>query len=421
MPDAFPRVHQQLRPLGTTTIRSPAMHSIVVAVALSPLLIAGYAYLGYPAILWLVASSRRATGEFRAVAEWPLITLTVPVYNAAATISATIERLLLVAYPRDRVQILVISDGSTDGTDDVVRGYASQGVELHRMPQRRGKTAAENAAIAFARGEIVVNVDATVLVPADALKPLIAAFTDPTVGVASGRDISVGDLEGESTSAESAYVGYEMWVRDLETRVGSIVGASGCFYAIRRAVHATPLPSHLSWDFASALVARELGYRSVSVPSATCLVPRTAKIRTESRRKVRTMARGLRTLFYKRALMNPRRYGAFSLMLISHKLLRWLPYLLVPVALGALMLLATEDLRARMILGVLVGGGIAGAIGTRLRHRSGLFAPFALAGFAAAVVNAGFLAWVEAVRRTPMATWEPTPRPGGPSPVQSGA
>jgi cellulose synthase/poly-beta-1,6-N-acetylglucosamine synthase-like glycosyltransferase len=261
---------------------------LAVVIVLAPALVALYAYVLYPLILWVVAALRpRRDASSRAItpdADLPSVTVTVPVFNAAPTLATTLERLLELDYPRDRLQLLVVSDASTDGSDGIVEGFAGRGVELLRMSDRRGKTAAENAALRVSRGEIIVNVDATVQVPPSALRALVRAFNDPSVGVASGRDVSVGEVEREGTSDESRYVGYEMWVRSLETRVGSIVGASGCFYGIRRDVHARPLPHDLSWDFASALVARELGYRSVSVHDAVCIVPRTAQVRTELRR-----------------------------------------------------------------------------------------------------------------------------------------
>ncbi|HEV7594612.1 MAG TPA: glycosyltransferase [Gemmatimonadaceae bacterium] len=390
------------------------MSSIVFALAVAPIAIATYAYVVYPLVLWVIASMR----PIRVVAEtgldWPSVTITIPVYNAVANIGETLERLLGIDYPKGVLQLLVISDASTDGTDDVVRTFGGRGVELLRLPKRTGKTGAENAAFGAARGEILVNVDASIVVPAGSLKSLVRAFDDPTVGVASGRDVSVGDARHSGTSAESTYTGYEMWIRDLETRVGSIVGASGCFYGIRRCIRADELPRELSWDFASPLVARKLGYRSVSVSTAPCIVPRTAEIRTEIRRKVRTMARGLSTLFYLRSLMNPFRFGGFALMLISHKLLRWLPYLLAPVSLVALGVLSIGSVAARALLAVLFVGVIGGTIS--LRHRASTPSkPVALAGFFVAVVSAGLLAWWEAIRRTPMATWEPTPRGAAPA------
>jgi cellulose synthase/poly-beta-1,6-N-acetylglucosamine synthase-like glycosyltransferase len=387
------------------------MFSIAVAFVLAPVVIAMYAYVAYPFVLWVIASTRPARTSTKAGTLWPSVTITVPVHNAVSRIRTTLERLLQLDYPRDLLQVLVISDASTDGTDDLVRQLAGRGVELLRLPQRIGKTAAENAAFAVARGEIIVNVDAAILVPANSLKPLVRVFDDPTIGVASGRDVSVGDIGQSRTSAESSYTGYEMWIRDLETRTGSIVGASGCFYGIRRCIHAKELPLGLSWDFASPLVARKQGYRSVSVPAAVCIVPRTAEIRTEITRKVRTMARGLRTLFYLRSLMNPLRYGSFALMLISHKLLRWVPYLLAPISFAALCLLAMQSVVARMLLGIVMAGLLVGTVGV-YRRGSTASAPVALAVFAVAVLAAGIRAWWDAFRQTQMATWEPTPRPG---------
>jgi cellulose synthase/poly-beta-1,6-N-acetylglucosamine synthase-like glycosyltransferase len=384
--------------------------ALAVVIVIAPIVTAIYAYVAYPAIIWAVARLRPRKEVSAENKDWPTVTITVPVYNAAGSIRTTLEGLLELDYPRDRLQLLVLSDASNDGTDDVVRELGGRGIELIRAPERRGKTAAENAAVAVARGDIIVNIDATVLVPPNSLKHLIRVFDDPTIGVASGRDASVGAGGTHDTSAESGYTSYEMRVRDLETRAGSIVGASGCFYGIRRKIRVAPLPAGLSWDFASTLVARQQGYRSVSVPGAVCLVPRTSEIRSELRRKARTMARGLSTLFYFRGLMNPFRFGGFALMLISHKLFRWLPYLFLPAAILALGLLAARSGVAAVLLAIVACGVLSG-VGA-IRYGSAIrFRPLALAGFAVAAVTAGFLAWVEAFRGSRMVTWDPTPRP----------
>jgi cellulose synthase/poly-beta-1,6-N-acetylglucosamine synthase-like glycosyltransferase len=391
-------------------LNSPPVLALAVVIAAAPIVIALYAYVAYPVIIWAVARMR-PLGDVGAQSEnWPAVTITVPVYNEVSTIRTTLERLLELDYPRDRLQLVVLSDASNDGTDDIVRELAGRGVELIRAPSRRGKTAAENAAVAVARGDIIVNVDATVVIAAGSLKQLIRAFDDSTVGVASGRDVSVDAAGKHEAGAESGYTSYEMLVRDLETRAGSIVGASGCFYGIRRSIRVSPLPSGLSWDFASTLVARQQGYRSVSVPGAVCLVPRTAEIRSELRRKTRTMARGISTLVHFRALMNPFKYGGFALMLISHKLFRWVPYLLVPAAILALGLLATRSSVATILLTIIAFGLLSGA--AAIRYGSSItFKPLTLAGFVVAAVSAGFLAWVDALRGTRTVTWDPTPRP----------
>lgn len=392
----------------TTVPVSTALLTLLVA---SPVVVALAAYLAYPALLWVIARGRRA-GSYIPPREWswPSVTITVPVYNAASSIGGTLEHLLRVDYPRDRLQILVISDASDDATDDIVRSFAERGVELLRLPQRRGKTVAENASLSVARGEILVNVDSTIIVPPHSLKNLVRAFEDPLIGVASGRDVSAGRSGSNGTQAESGYVGYEMWVRELETRVSSIVGASGCFYGSRRSVHARALPPALSWDFASALNARLQGYRSVSVANATCVVPRATEVRTELKRKVRTMARGLGTLFHYRQLMNPARYGGFAVMLLMHKLMRWLPYLLAPFAYLALVVLAVNDGAALALLALVTAAIATGLVAIRWKNAD-LPKPVALAGFVVAVFAAGFLAWVAALRQTQLATWEPTPRP----------
>jgi glycosyltransferase involved in cell wall biosynthesis len=385
-----------------------------------PVVLFAYAYVGYPAILWLVGLVRRYRVVTADPAEWPMLTITVPAYNAVDKIGRTLDHLLATDYPAERRQIIVLSDASSDGTDELVRReYGPRGVELLRSPERRGKTEAENSVMRVARGDVVINVDATILVPRDSLKPLVRAFGDPTVGVASGRDVSVGAEAVEGTGGESGYVGYEMTVRRLETRAGRIVGASGCFYGFRREVQAI-LPGSLSWDFARPLFARELGYRAVSVDAAVCLVPRTPALSTEFRRKVRTMARGLQTLWYKRALLDPFRYGAFAWMLFSHKLARWLVMPTVPLAVLGLALLSAREPLAALALLLAALGVMVGTLALRWPFGARVPRPVALAGFALGAIVAGIGAWRDFVRGTDASVWAPTPRPeASPAPASA--
>ena len=394
------------------------MRALLIAVAA----LFVYTYVGYPALLKLLLLLRRerfAAKSRRAPGDWPAISVMLPAYNEVETIASTLEQLLAIDYPTDRRQILVVSDASTDGTDDVVARFASRrtGVELLRLPQRRGKTAAENAARSRLTGEIIVNTDASVRIDRAAVKHLVAVFDDPSVGVASGRDVSVSNIDDRTNPGEQAYVGYDMWVRDLETSVSGIVGASGCLYAVRRHLHVVTMPEGLTRDFGSALVAREKGYRAVSVPAAICYVPRSTSLRREHRRKVRTMARGLRTLWFKRALLNPLRAGVFAWMLWSHKLCRWLvPWggalavlLLVPVALAA-------SARGNWWAGgALAAGGatvLVTAIGWMWPEREGRPLPrfIALPLYAVSSNIAALQAWLRALGGEGTALWEPTRR-----------
>ncbi|MEP7325253.1 MAG: glycosyltransferase family 2 protein [Gemmatimonadota bacterium] len=378
---------------------------------LLPIMLLVYSYLVYPILLWFLGRFRRSPRRWSDPEVWPRISISLPAYNEASSIRRTIDSLLALDYPADRRQILVTSDASTDGTDDIVREYANQGVELLRLPERSGKTAAENASAPYLTGDIVINTDATIRILPEALKPLIRVFQDPTIGVASGRDLSVGHITTERNRAESGYVGYEMSVRALETRLGGIVGASGCFYAIRRHLHVSLFPGALSRDFASALISREHGLRAVSVDEAICLVPRSGEIRSEFRRKVRTMARGLETLWYERHLMNPFRFGAFSFKLISHKLTRWLVFLTAPGILFGLAMLAPRSRLAQLGLLLAGIGTMLGAAAMHQADRRPLPRLITICAFIFAANLAGLLAWSKALRGERNPIWEPTRRP----------
>ncbi len=369
-----------------------------------------YTYFGYPAVLWMIGRVRRTPDAPPEDLEWPFVSVSVPAYNEEAQIEELIRSLLRLDYPRDRLQLLIISDGSTDRTDEIVESYAREGVELLRLDERGGKTKAENAAAAHLRGEIVVNTDASIRIDPQGFKSLIAAFHDPEVGCASGRDVSVGSDGDTANEGESGYVGYEMKVRELETRVAGIVGASGCYYAIRPQLHRLPLPDSLSRDFAAALHTREHGFRPVSVSGAVCYVPRGRSLRREYSRKVRTITRGMQTLWYKRALLNPLRYRAFAWMLFSHKVCRWaLPWAAAAatVALGA-MAPASPAAAALLVVGLVVL--VLAAIGWWRADEEALPKLFSVPAYLVAGNIAAMHALLRAIGGVRDALWEPTRR-----------
>lgn len=374
-----------------------------------PIAIFLWAYVAYPAVLWLASQFHATRSASADPVIWPMISITVPAYNEGARIRATIESLLAIDYPADRRQILIVSDASTDDTDAIIGEFASRGVELHRVAQRGGKTAAENSAASSLRGEIVINTDASIRIQSKSVKSLVRAFADPSIGVASGRDVSIGE-GAEGNRGESGYVGYEMWIRDLETQLGGIVGASGCFYATRPEIQRTVLPGELARDFASALIAKRLGLRAVSVREATCVVARTPSLRAETRRKARTMLRGLQTLRYGASLMNPFRHGAFAFALASHKLARWLVYLSIPLAVIGLAWLSLTSRVALALLVAMVLGIVAGLAAMRWPATRRVPLPFAIAGFALASTLGGIDAWLLAIRGERKPMWEPTRR-----------
>lgn len=380
----------------------------------APALIGGYAFVIYPALLWVWSRIKSPFVLPPEPSEWPTVTILIVAYNERERLRPTIEHALAADYPPDRVDVLVVSDASTDGTDDLVRNFGDPRVRLLAMPERRGKAAGENASGAHVTGDLVVSIDAAILIPSGSLKQIVRALLAPDVGLASGRDISVGDEVREGNGAESSYVGLEMQLRHLETRVHSIVGASGCFYGVKRELHMIQLPEALSRDFAAASNARANGYRAVSVDSATCLVPRARTLRAELRRKGRTMGRGLDTLLFLRGMLNPFRYGSFSFMMISHKLLRWL---LFPAFLGwligPLFLVSVQPWWLLLTVAMSVGVGL-GVLVSRLPEGQRLPRVLALPGYVFVSILGGWIAWWHLVRGHKSAIWEPTQRPSIP-------
>jgi cellulose synthase/poly-beta-1,6-N-acetylglucosamine synthase-like glycosyltransferase len=388
------------------------MSAVATLLLAAPAALAIYAYGVYPAALRVARAGKRRSSPRRDVAEWPPISVIVVAHNAEQTIRSTIQRLVAIDYPADRRQIVVVSDASTDETDRIVREFAPHNVELHRVEHRVGKTAAENAVIGTLRGDIVVCVDASTVVDVGAVKSLVTNLADPSVGVASGRVVSIPATAGmpQATRGDATYYSYEMWVRSLEMDFGAVIGATGCLYAVRRSLFATPLPPHATRDFASTLVARERGYRSVIDVGAVCYVRQTPSLQGEYGRKVRTMMRGLDTLYEFRHLLDPIRYGAFAVMLASHKLCRWLVPLLAPVAAVGLVSLAMDSWPARVagLLALVVGA--TGAVALRWPSARPAAAPLAFCGYAVVGVAAAVAAWSRFLRGEHMVTWEPTRR-----------
>jgi cellulose synthase/poly-beta-1,6-N-acetylglucosamine synthase-like glycosyltransferase len=298
---------------------------IVVVVSL---LLVAYTYVGYPVILWAVTRVRLRATRKRDIL--PSVSIIVAARNEADKIARKIEHSLALDYPGDRLQIVVASDASDDGTDEIVQAYASWGVQLVRAPHRHGKEYVQGLALMMATGDIVVMTDAATLLEPGALRQLVANFADSTIGAVSSEDVVV-DAAGNPTS-EGLYVKYEMWVRRLESRFHSLVGLSGSCFAIRRELSAS-WPSTLASDFMAALHAARAGYRSIADPSARGRFVALGSAQAEMRRKTRTFLRGITVLMANVELMNPFRYGWFAFQLVSHKLLRFATPLLLVTAL----------------------------------------------------------------------------------------
>jgi len=278
-----------------------------------------YAYAGYPLLLLLL--SRFRDRPVRKAQIYPRVSLIIAAHNEQRRIEEKLRNSRELDYPTDRLEILVASDCSTDATDEIVEAFRPHGVQLVRSSTRRGKEAAQQEALAASQGDILVFSDVGTLLEPQALTQIVSNFADSTVGCVSSED-RVVDADGRVTG-ENVYVRYEMLLRSLESRVNSLVGLSGSFFAARREV-CHPWRSDLQSDFNTLLNSIRRVLRAVSDPQSIGYYANLAAESQEFQRKVRTVVRGIAVFMNSLPLLNPLRHGLFAWQLVSHKLCRWL-------------------------------------------------------------------------------------------------
>lgn len=366
-----------------------------------------YAYAGYPLLLWLLARAGTRERDPRETARpqpgaWPGVTLIVPVHNEMATIGRKVENTLALDYPADRLEILFVSDGSTDGTGEALRARATGRVHLIELPERQGKAAALNAGLKRARHDILVFTDASIMLAPDAVRVLVSPFESSTVGCVSGED------HIEEAGGEGLYGRYELLLRRLESRLHSIVGASGSLYAQRRGL-CTPFEPGLAPDFLSVLRTVERGFRAVSEPGARGAMSAVTAPTDEFRRKVRTILRGLTTLARFPHLLNPFRSGVFALELLSHKLARWMvPFFLCTLLASSAVLAPSSTFYAVALLAQLLFYASALAVFAGGRVAQSL--PVRVSVYFTTVNLATLSAWMKYVAGVRQETWSPSRR-----------
>jgi cellulose synthase/poly-beta-1,6-N-acetylglucosamine synthase-like glycosyltransferase len=295
-----------------------------------------YVYAGYPFLLWVIgAFQKRPTQK---AAFYPSISILIAAHNEARNIRETIENKLGLNYPAEKLEVIVVSDASMDGTDDIVKRMSARNVHLLRQEPRQGKTAALNLAAARAEGEILVFSDANSLYQEDALKELMTNFADPQVGYVTGRMEYVTAKDSCIGDGTSGYMSYENWLRELETAVGSIVGVDGGIDAVRKSLY-SPMDPSLLPDLILPLGVVEKGYRVIYEPNAVLHEEALDESEKEYEMRIRVALRAFHAIWHKRALLNPFRYGLYPLKLLSHKLLRYLVgYFLVLILLCSIII-----------------------------------------------------------------------------------
>ena len=363
----------------------------------------GYAYFGYPLLLGMMALFRAR--EVRRADITPSVTFVITAYNEEGRIAEKLDNTLKLAYPKELLEIIVASDCSTDRTDDMVRFYTDRGVRLIRASIRKGKEGTQQLAVRATKGDILVFSDAATILSEDAIRNIVSNFYDPTVGCVSSQDRFL-DKEGR-ISGEGAYVRYEMFLRMLETRVHSLVGLSGSFFAVRRTV-CEPWADDLQSDFNTVLNSVSAGMRGVIDPSSIGYYRNLTNEKQEYQRKVRTVLRGLSVIARRRGMLNPLRYGVFSWQLFSHKLCRWLvPFGLIAAFLSNLILASEAKMYAGMLVlqlcfyGIAVVGNISSMACRSLVKLAAFFV----------LVNVSILeAWVRFFKGHRVVAWESSRR-----------
>jgi cellulose synthase/poly-beta-1,6-N-acetylglucosamine synthase-like glycosyltransferase len=321
-----------------------------------------WAYGGYLVLLAILVRSRR-----RILVRSPIestVSVIVSAYNEEKAIAGKLEAILALDYPQEKVEVIVASDCSTDHTNEIVEGFQGRGVKLVVLPERGGKTAAQNAGVRQARGEVLVFTDATTRFRPDALRNLLEAFADARVGCVGAELEYVSESGSLVGKGGGLYWRYEKKVKELESAANSLIGVSGCLYAIRARLY-TPIEADLISDFTVALDTFAKGYITVYARGAVSEEKTNEDARREFDMRTRVIVRSIHALVRRVAMLNPFRYGLFAFQLWSHKALRYLvPELLAGALLASLALALLSGPRAwlyRILVALQLGSYLGAA------------------------------------------------------------
>jgi len=309
-----------------------------------------YVYLGFPLFLLFFTGRRRSQAPC-AGKSLPPVSLLISAYNESVVIEQKLINSIALDYPAHLLQIIVVSDCSDDGTDEIVKSFAARGVELVRQMERNGKAAGLNLGFQEAEGEILVFSDANAIYQPDAVRRLVAHFCDPEVGyaVGSARYVDSEDLVS-SADSEGLYWKFESWVKERESNFGSVVGGDGALYAIRRDLYEPLRPTDIN-DLLHPLQIIVKGYRGVYDPLAICFETAGGSFEKEFRRKVRIVSRSFNAVRRAWPVLLPWNQFRHWLCLFSHKILRWAaPFFMILLGVSSALLWSSPFYRAIVVL-----------------------------------------------------------------------
>jgi cellulose synthase/poly-beta-1,6-N-acetylglucosamine synthase-like glycosyltransferase len=366
----------------------------------------GITYAGMPLVT--LVRARVARREHAGADIEPLVSLVIAAHNEAGVIRARLENLVQLDYPRDRLEIIIVSDGSTDGTDDIVAEYADRGIRL-LAPGRVGKGAALEAGVAASTGGILVFSDANSQYAPDAVRALVRPFADPEVGGVAGNQVYLREGESDGTAVgERGYWDFDRLLKRSQSVAGSVTSGTGAIYAIRRE-HFGPIPEGVTDDMLNTIRVVDAGQRLVFAEDAVAFEPVAPSGQLEFRRKVRIMTRSFRALVLMRRLFDPRRTGWYAAQLLWHKvLLRTAAVPLLALAVVSPLLWRHGPIYRLATVGQAVCYGLAAAGIALARHPIGRAAPLAVPAYFTLVNVASLRALWNLVRGDRIDRWVPT-------------
>jgi cellulose synthase/poly-beta-1,6-N-acetylglucosamine synthase-like glycosyltransferase len=362
-----------------------------------------YVYVLYPALVAALAS--RYGKPVRRGDAVPSVTIIVTVFNEEKCIRAKLDNLAELNYPPELINVVVVSDGSWDSTEAIARSYDRLPVHVFRVEGRQGKTVCQNTAASLATGEILIFTDATTRLHTNAVRRLVENFADPSVGCVAGRLDYITEIDNLTGCGGRAYWSYELQLRAGESLLGSLIGVSGCLYAVRRNAYRAIDP-HLISDFVIAMRMREQRLRTVLAADAVCFEATLDQGGHELAMRIRVAVRSLNALIGEREFLNPVKYGCFAWQLWSHKVLRYATPLFWLGALGANLALAANPAYLILLLGqcaVLA----AGSVGFLLRGAQRDLGIFSRPYYLLLTNIASLVATLRYLQGERMVTWNP--------------
>jgi len=279
-------------------------------------------YVAYP-LLTIVIAALRPKPKYIAFTKQPRVAVIVAAYNEEAIIAEKIENLLKLDYPKDSLEIIIVADGSTDKTYEIVEMYADRRIKLMRGEQRVGKTRAMNLALHSTTADIIIYTDADPILDRSAVIHLVTPFSDPRVGIVCGNALYGKGEEHHGSEQESVYWHIENWLRYSEGRAyNSLLGGVGELFAVRRE-DADELPDNISHDFMTQVLMRAKGKYVLFEPRALAFAKGSKVLATEYHRKMRIVFQTAYSVLWKLEVLNPFKHFILAYQLWLHKVLRW--------------------------------------------------------------------------------------------------